>query len=232
MTKQFGKAHAVSRDVGLEMLKQGAKAFCVDSADVAPPSMSRFRCFNPFHFDHSYAIPVPGCALSSNSIEGVWQGLKVVNGYTDFSMFTRKAEKRPSMKERETFGYDYKESKFLYGERVIDLITARFAIYLPTYLYVLENLVPDHTIEEIHESMEKGCDVYFYDWDSNFDIFDPTSPFSHSAILQSWFNRTLDEDYIQPALNFLEKNGDGLNVFEMFPPINRYKKFKGRVGNK
>jgi hypothetical protein len=45
--------------------------------------------------------------------------------------------------------------------------------------------------------MAAGDLVVFYDVDSNMDIFDVSASFSHSALLASWFNGSLDESYLR-----------------------------------
>lgn len=205
--KKSGKishAHAVSRSEGVKRLAASKDVLCVDTANCAPPEMARFSVFNPFHFDHMAVIPVPGQNEFACSIESIWQGLKIIDGQTDFAMFKRVPSKRPSDSMRQRMDYVYEETKFLFGKFVIDLISARFVIYLPTYLYVLENLVSTAIIEEIFDTLQCGCDVIFYDWDDNHDITDPSSSFSHSAILAAWCNGTLDETLLRPARQLIQ----------------------------
>jgi hypothetical protein len=152
---------------------------------------------NPFHFDPAFAIPVPGRAATSCSVEAVWQGLKIVDGRTDEAMFTRPPEKRPA--DRSDPAYVYSRSVFSFGEAVIDLVTARHLIYLPAYLFALDRLVEDAVVREILDALASGLEVVFYDWDANFDITDPASSFSHSAILASFYEGTLEEAVLAPA---------------------------------
>lgn len=188
-----GRARAVARDVATS--GQGPELH-VDTYQAAPPSMARFQPLNPFHFDPSWTLPVPGQpGLTSCSVEAVWQGTKIHQGTTDLRMLTTPATKRPPDHERgET--YDYASTRFRYGAEDVDLVSARLLIYLPTYLYLLDRLVPDSVIDEILDAVDHGRDVLCYDWDSNRDVTDPRSSFSHSAIIASWINGELDEEFV------------------------------------
>lgn len=223
-----GRALAVSREEGLHLKATRRDVLCVDSADCAPASMLRFRCFNPFYFDPDVAIPVPGQNLFACSIESVWQGLKLVDGRTDLAMFQRSPYKRPAETVRREPGYVYEDSLFLYGDHIVDLVTARYVIYLPTYLHVMEHLVPEAVLEEILTTLDQGGIVAFYDWDSNFILTDPTQSFSHSALLAAWFNGTLQEDLLAPATRWVEaKYGSGLLSLSDLP-LQRYLRLSRR----
>jgi hypothetical protein len=184
---------------------EGPSVLGVDSADCAPPAMVRFRCFNPFHVFPLPVIPVPGRPLRSRSVEAVWQGLKLVDGLIDLAMLGATPYKRPSEREREAPGYRYAESCFAHGDRVIDLVLARYLVYLPAYLYLLEALVPGDVIEELVAHHRRGGRVIFYDWDDNFDIEDASRPYSHSAVLRAWFGGTLEHELLQPGRDHVHR---------------------------
>jgi hypothetical protein len=182
-----GQTRAVSRQRG----QTSGPALAVDTADAAPAAMRGWACLNPFHFRSGWRIPVPGTGLLACSVESVWQGLKFVDGLTDLDMLSRTPTKRPPEAER-VAGFDYSASVFRFGPHTIDLVTARYLIYLPTYLYLLDRLVPDIVLREITDALANGTDVHFYDWDANFDIEDASASFSHSAVLAAWFGGRLE----------------------------------------
>lgn len=193
----------VTRAEGLAAAEDG-RALCVDSADCAGESSRRFRWFNPFNMLASSEIPVPGTGRWARSVESVWQGLKLVDGKTEFAMFDSVPRKRPSDEDRRRDPhYDYSASTFLFGTDVVDLVTARYLIYIPTYLYLLEHIVPDELVETIAACMTEGRTVLFFDWDSNFDIEDASSSFSHSALLAAWFGGTWERDVMSRATRYL-----------------------------
>ncbi|MEU7524208.1 hypothetical protein AB0A74_00580 [Saccharothrix sp. NPDC042600] len=216
-----GSALAVPRHEG-EAAAAGP-GLAVDTADAAPASMRRFRCLNPFHFEQGRNIPVPGTDRFACSVESVWQGLKLVDGVTDPDMLRLPARKRPPESLR-TGDYDYSASLFCFGGRTVDLVTARYLIYLPTYLHLLDRLVPDAVVGEVHDALDRGRSVYFYDWDANFDIEDDRDSFSHSAVLAAWFGGSLERELRRRA-HWLGRHGirDG-------PPldVDRYRRLHSR----
>jgi len=192
---------ALGRDQALMAQQKvvGQQVLYVDTLDGAPVQMQRFQTLNPFHCFEREMIPVPGSSYYSRSVESIWQGLRIVNGETCFEMFKSKARKRPSEQDRLNRDFDYKSATFLYDQATISLLEARFLIYAVTYLYLLENLVPSSLIDEIYRAICNGQTIIFYDWDSNMEIADTSSSFSHSALLRAWFAGTLESELLVPA---------------------------------
>ncbi|MFJ8047979.1 DUF6939 family protein [Streptomyces luteogriseus] len=186
-----GRAHAVARETGVAAAAAGDR-LCVDTYRFAPDEMARFRTMNPYHRDRSWRIPVPGTELTSESVESVWQGLKLVDGETCLPMFRQDPAARPLGEIRRRPGYDYAASVFQYGEVVLDLFAARMLIYLPTYLHLLDRLADDSAVTVIERALRSGRDVLFYDWDANMEPGCTEDSWSHSSILAAWFNRELD----------------------------------------
>ncbi len=198
----YAAARAIPRP---ELPPNGPSApLCVDSLDGAPAFMARFKVFNPFYVHRRAVIPVVGMPkVRARSVEAVWQGLKFVDGDTQLDMFDLPPWKRPPEEQRLLGGYSYEGSTFLYGQREIDLLSARLAIYLPTYLYLLDRLVPQRLIDQIDASITEGRGVVFYDCDANHDITDPSTSFSHSAILAAWFNGRLEWELLPAVDDYL-----------------------------
>jgi hypothetical protein len=177
----------LSRINGLHTLTQ-PDVLSVDTLAACEPQMLRWRPLCPFHVMPRAAIPVPGRPeLASRSVEAVWQGLKIVEGELGLEQFQNEPRKRPPDHERGA-GYRYEDSVFRLGDRVLGLVVARYLIYLPTYLHVLAQLVPNEQLGAIEAWLNSGRDVAFYDWDANMDIDDASSSFSHSALLAQWFS--------------------------------------------
>lgn len=189
-----GRARAAPRAVGLGWT---GPALRVDTYQSAPSGMARFAAMNPFHWDPDWRIPVPGQpGITACSLESVWQGLKIHEGGTDFAMFRTRPYKRPPDTARAA--HDYAATRFLLGDADVDIVTARLLIYVPAYLHLLDRLVPQCVMAEIHGALTAGTDVVFYDWDGNFNILDPSASFSHSALLAAWFNADLDQGFLEP----------------------------------
>lgn len=191
-------AISCSRQAALQrLMEDNADCLMIDSYKGAPRNMRPFDCFNPFRVWPEPSIPVPGQDNHlARSVESVWQGLKLVDDIPDFAQFAGQPTKRPPDHARHTDSYRYADSQFLYGERKLGLVSARFLIYLPTYLYLLNTLVPDTVIGTICEHLNQCGPALFFDWDENQDILDPSRSWSHSALLASWFNGTFEKDYL------------------------------------
>lgn len=182
---------ALPREVGVHV-RFTPGLLAVDTFDGAPDDMSRWRSLNPFTMHGHDAVPVPGQPQrGAASVEAVWQGLKIVDGSTAEEMFNQTPHKRPPDRERGA-GYSYRDSTFVLGGTELDMVSARLLIYLPTYLHVLEHLVPDDVHARIAEALAAGEIVAFYDWDHNFDLFDDTASYSHSALLTRYYTGRLD----------------------------------------
>lgn len=198
------------RPQALELQMEGVKpgALFVDTYDQAPAEMSRFRELNPFHVWPHASLPVPGRPGQwSRSIEGIWQGLKVISGEMDMRQFEEVPKKRPSDAERrQDPAYDYAASKFKYGDQTLALVKARFLIYAVAYLHLLEYVVSDELISEVARARRSGRRVIFFDWDSNGDILDPRFSYSHSSLLANWFNGRLKDALVTPAESVLSQN--------------------------
>ncbi|MGC0154776.1 DUF6939 family protein [Chromobacterium vaccinii] len=201
-------AISTSRQAALAVMQDDASScLMVDSFNGAPANMLGFRCFNPFQLWPEQLIPVPGQPGGlARSVESVWQGLKLVDGRTDFEQFLTAPRKRPGDDERRRLaGYCYSDSRFVYGDRLLGLLEARFLIYLPTYLFLLQRLAPESVLSELRRHLDGVGPVLFYDWDANQDIADISCSFSHSAILAAWFNDTLELQYRSQARRLLSE---------------------------
>lgn len=190
MSRRRGSSMALARIHGLKTQYQD-DVLSVDTLAACDNSMLRWRQLCPFHVWSSAAVLVPGRPdLRSRSVEAVWQGLKLVDGQLALDQLGSTPHKRPPDEGRGA-GYCYEDSAFMLDERRLDLLTARYLIYLPTYLHMLDTLVDVDLLACIDDWLTSGRGVAFYDWDSNMDIDDPRGSFSHSALLARWFNGTL-----------------------------------------
>jgi hypothetical protein len=182
----------------------------IDTYNGAPINMRRFQFLNPFFTWNSPVIPVPAISnlTFSKSVEAIWQGTKYVDKKIDFAQFDGFPYKRPSEEARANNPkYCYATTQFYYEiyqkntieTRMISQLEARFLIYLVSYLYVLNHLVPEQLIHEIQRHIQEGSHVVFYDWDANMDITNVSESFSHSAILSAWFRNSLSDDFLKKA---------------------------------
>lgn len=197
-TNRLGRISAISRTTGAMSLRTARKALFVDTANVAPLEMRMYQSLNPYFFSEEWRIPVPGTNQYSHSVESIWQGLKVFQDETQPAMFAQPAYRRPL---KPLSDYRYESTKFLYGDVKIDIVTARYLIYVPAYITVIEHEFSVRARESILEHLLSGTDVFVFDWDDNFEIENPNSSFSHSAILEAYFGGELETQYLRDMEN-------------------------------
>lgn len=155
----------------------------IDVSSYGPPPYNRF---SPFTYSADFKIPVPGQDdVYASSVESIWQGLKVIDGKTDFKRFQRNPKKRYGSVE----GH-------LFGKEIIDEIEARNRIFKPSYFFYLNNLVPSQIKDDV---LKKGLEdsVYFYDVDSNLDIDDRSGSLAHSVFLKQFFDEYLQKKVLE-----------------------------------
>ncbi|MGC1239928.1 MAG: hypothetical protein WA860_14185 [Acidimicrobiales bacterium] len=131
---------------------------------------------------------------------------------TQPAMFAQPAYRRPSELPSD---YRYESTKFLYGDVKIDIVAARYLIYIPAYLSAIEHEFSLRARESIVEHLLSGADVFFFDWDDNFDIENPNSSFSHSAILEAYFRGELEAQYLRG----IEKRAKCKLGYAQTPPV-------------
>jgi len=148
-----------------------------NSINVSSKGKRPYNRFSPFSYDSSYQIPVPGQEnLRSESVEGIWQGLKVINGMPDFLSF----EGRPHKRRGKPGGH-------LFGSKLIGYVKAREEIYAPAYVYHVVNNCLDSVYQGLEERLYSS-DVFLYDTERNGSIKDASSPYAHSALLAGLLN--------------------------------------------
>ncbi len=211
----MNKAKFVERKKGIKIAKSPEGRVAYDAA-----SFNKEVFFlNPFYSDRSIQIPVPGQnCLFSNSLEAIWQGLKIVGGQMDLDMFLTEPRKRPNTKERRELTaqgqYSYQDSRFQYGTEELDLITARKVIYVPSYRFLFDNFVPTEFKEQVKSQLKDGKDVYFYDWDDNPDIDNPNESFAHASLLVDLVNEYTHDDEVVFSIKDIATS----NPLELKPP--------------
>lgn len=158
-------------------------AVVVDVTSRGPDPWVRFSPFYP----HGQ-IPVPlSPGVTSESVEGVWQALKVFEGAdVDPSKLTVTSMKGLKRTVRR-FGQVRGHRAGLAGERLLDYRTARREIYLPAYRWVLEHRLQAE-VARLHELAESS-DVVLLDYTTNGDVEDISSPLSHAALVADHLRR-------------------------------------------
>ena len=162
------------------LLAKYPNAKIVDVTSKAPTALVKLSPFYP-HGD----IPIPFSeSHTAKSVEGIWQALKVFESADiDEAMFqndTMKDIKRTVRK----FGKPLGHRKGIYGKELLNYIDARIQIYLPSYLWVLENKV----VGIIERLKVASCneDIVLLDYETNCDVLNPKKPLSHAFLVKAY----------------------------------------------
>lgn len=147
------------------------------------PSLSPF-------FPHG-GIPVPfSPGVTSMCVEGVWQGLKVFKGEgIDRSSF-RNGTMKDLKRTVRTHGQCLGHQKGVESTELLDYITARKEIYVPTYEWMLENKCA-RQLQNIRNLL-KTRTVVLLDYDTNGDVEDPKKPLSHASLIKAYIEKTAE----------------------------------------
>jgi len=142
---------------------------------------------SPF-FPHG-DIPVPFSeGQTATCVEAIWQGLKVFeNNDVDIELFknnTMKNIKRSTRKYGRILGH----RKGVYGKELLDYLSARRDIYLPSYHWVLEHKVND--VVEMLKEASKSKKIILLDYTTNTDPFNIKKPLSHAFLIKAYIENT------------------------------------------
>ena len=145
--------------------------------DVTSRGAEPWVRLSPF-YPHG-GIPVPGHPdRSSQSVEGLWQALKVFatepEDFTKLDVTTMKVIKRTARRLGPPLGHRL-------DGRLLGYEEARRAIYLPTYRWVLDRKVAD-LVAELREPGSQRS-VVLLDYTTNGDVADLSAPLSHAALV-------------------------------------------------
>jgi hypothetical protein len=151
--------------------------------DVTSKGEQPYIRFSPF-YPHGN-IPIPGFMnVKSASVEGVWQGLKVFektgideNSFSNTTM--QKLKRNVSAKNGKVIGHLLRNLDTT--ENIISYIDARKKIYIPTYMYALNNFLQDELKE-----LSTIPKLVLLDYDVNEDIEDTCSPLSHASLIKKY----------------------------------------------
>ena len=144
--------------------------------DVTSKSDSQFIKCSPF-YPHGN-IEVPGLKdVYSESVEAIWQGLKVftdcTEDYSKFNIKNMKHIKRSCNKYGRVLGHKF-------GEDIIDYNSARVNIYLPAYNWVIVN-----KLQDLMEELVTYNKLVLLDYTTNEDINNLRKPLSHASLIKA-----------------------------------------------
>ena len=123
--------------------------------------------------------PVPRCAgTTSDSVEGIWQGLKGINGKIAPRYFSGPGRKRGG-----------KPRGHQYGDRLLNIVDAREKIYRVADEWILDHRVAPEPLEGFIEQAFAGGTQFFHDVSNNGNIGDPDEGWAHAAVLVKYHTR-------------------------------------------
>lgn len=147
--------------------------------DVSSRSPLPWSYLSPF-YPHG-GIPVPGMHATSDSVEGIWQGLKVIGGKTDPSYFKGKGRKRRGQPECH-----------LHGKRSLNYVFARKLIYQSSYWWMVYRCPRARWTALALLLIGLDADIYLHDVETNGDIENTKAPWAHAALLAKILNENLE----------------------------------------
>ncbi|MGB0929381.1 MAG: DUF6939 family protein [Chitinophagales bacterium] len=151
--------------------------------DVTSKGDMPFVKFSPFYPIGGIPIPFSENKFSA-SVEGIWQGLKVFEdeGVDEkkFAIKTMKGLKRTVRK----FGKPKGHRKGIEGLELLDYISARKLIYIPTYKWILDNVLQTE-LAQLKGLISKQ-DLVLLDYETNGDIDNPNKPLSHACLIKQY----------------------------------------------
>ena len=163
-----------------KLLKEYPEAIIID---VTSKGEGEWQKLSPF-YPHG-GIPVPfSDGITSMSVEGIWQGLKVFESSdidrNSFRNGTMKGIKRTVRTKGKCLGH----RKGINGKELLGYIDARKEIYVPTYFWMLENKCGEQ-IKKLR-IMSQSKPVILLDYETNDDVENPNKPLSHASLLKNY----------------------------------------------
>ena len=156
-----------------------------DILDITSASTAIYaQKLSPFYPHGGIPIPLESNGLTATCVEGIWQGLKVFEGedvnFESFKNTTMKGLKRTVR----TLGTPKGHRSGAFGTELLGYFDARMKIYLPSYLWVLENVPAVKEIVQRIAERSKVNDIVFLDYNTNIDFRDTSSPLSHAGLVK------------------------------------------------
>lgn len=158
--------------------------------DVTSHAEDEFVKFSPF-YPHS-GIPVPFTpGKTSQSVEGIWQGLKVFEDADVDRMMLGVRDMKNIKRTTRKYGACLGHRKGLNGEELLGYIEARKLIYLPSYKWVL-----DHNLQDLVKAIRiisKNKTVVLLDYETNADVENPKKALSHASLIKAYIEGNYPE---------------------------------------
>lgn len=160
-----------------------------DALTIDVTSKGEWSMMSPF-YPHG-GIPIPlSDGVTSMCVEGVWQGLKVFEhegiDRDSFRNGTMKNKKRTVRTHGRCLGHQMGVN----STELLGYIEARKQIYIPSYMWMLENRCAKQA-QILSKFISEGRTLVLLDFDTNSDIEDVSKPLSHASLIKAYFEGTL-----------------------------------------
>lgn len=163
--------------------------------DVTSRAEAPWVKFSPFYPHGQIPVPLsPG--YFANSVEGIWQGLKVFEtegiDLSKFGVTTMSGLKRSVRTRGRVLGHQAGVS----NRNLLGYREARYKIYLPAYRWVL-----DHCLQEelrMLRAQSQSATVVLLDYETNGEVDNLKSPLSHASLIV----KHLENDWPQASDSF------------------------------
>ena len=156
--------------------------------DITSKGEEPFVKFSPFYPIGGVPIPFSEGILSE-SVEGLWQGLKVFETAeidpSKFEVTTMKGLKRTVRRFGQCLGHQIGVNI----KELLGYIEARKLIYLPAYLWVLENKLQTK-LDELRV-LANASELVLLDYETNGNVEERSKPLSHAWLVKHY----LDENW-------------------------------------
>ncbi|MGM9749190.1 MAG: DUF6939 family protein [Candidatus Cryptobacteroides sp.] len=151
------------------------------------------QLLSPFYPHKNIPIPGDSRGMTSYSVEGIWQGLKVFEktgiDIQSFRNDTMKDIKRTVRKFGRPLGHQYG----VYSKELLSYLDAKRLIYAPAYKYMLENVPEVKAIVKRIRQKAQECDIVLLDYNINPDNRDAAKPLSHAELVKMYIESRYPE---------------------------------------
>lgn len=170
--------HHSTKHASIEKRFPGAQIVDVTSKGLQP-----WVKFSPFYPHGSIPVPLtPG--RTAQSVEGIWQGLKVFESADVDEAALRNRSMRGLKRTERRFGRTLGHRAGLHGQELLPYLRARADIYLPAYRWVLDNCLQPE-LQQLRELAEHGP-LVLLDYETNTDVWNTAKPLSHAALVRAY----------------------------------------------